>query len=624
MNPSQLQSVCDIIRQSERVYISSPIQLGKYVQWSMYDTIERIDAYLNSKHISGEEDSLGRAKPFFNIVTAATNIWYRATDIDRKDIRFVPTTNGSVVLSLVANAMLQQWMTKQRFGKFLNAWGRSLARYGSSVVKFVEQDGKLNASVIPWNRIIPDQVDFSALPRIEKFYKTPGQLRNMATPGHPDYAGYDIDTVESLILALVTRKTIGRLSKDIKNDFVEIYEVHGLMDSRLLEDKPDYNEKNPKYTQQMHVVSYVASSQKSKDQYDDFTLYKGKERQDPYKITHLIEEDGRTLSIGAVEYLFDPQWMANHTVKNMKDTLDLASKLIFQTADGAFVGRNVLTAIETGDILITADDKPLTELNNSKPDIASLQNFGTMWQNLAQEVTGTPDALRGTTLPSGTPYSLGAYLGGQASSLFEIMTENKGLAIEDMMRDYVIPHLKKQLKNKDQVLAILDDAGVNEIDSIYVPNEAIRRHNDQAKEDILKGDIPSPYQPDLMQGQVRQELSGLGNKRFFKPDELDKKQWSELFSDFEWDNIHVEVTNEQSDKSAVLQTLSSVLQTIAGNPAILQDPNAKMVFSAILTETGKISPLQIASAANQPPPQQPQAPQPQPSQAPPGGPALTV
>jgi len=45
----------------------------------------------------------------------------------------------------------------------------------------------------------------------------------------------------------------------------------------------------------------------------------------------------------------------------------------------------------------------------------------------------------------------------------------------------------------------------------------------------------------------------------------------------------------------VLQTLSSILQTVASNPAILQDPNAKMIFSTILSETGRISPLQLSA-----------------------------
>src|SRR6266567_5232050 len=119
-----MESICEIVRKAELNYLQGNTQLGKYVNWSMHDTIERIDAYLNSKHITGETDSLGRDKPFFNIVSAAVNVWYRATDIDRKDIRFVPTNSKSVVLAFVANVFLQNWMNENRFGVFLNQWGR--------------------------------------------------------------------------------------------------------------------------------------------------------------------------------------------------------------------------------------------------------------------------------------------------------------------------------------------------------------------------------------------------------------------------------------------------------------------------------------------------------------------
>lgn len=561
----------------------------------MSDTINRIDAYLNSKHITGDTDSLGRDKPFFNIVSAATNIWYRATDIDRKDIRFVPTNSSTVVLAFIANVMLQNWMDKNRFGMFLNQWGRALARYGSCVIKLVDQDGQLIPSVVPWNRYIADPVQFDALPRIEKFYLTPAQLRKNPL--------YDQEQVDALIRAKAERKTIEGQQKDAMDDFVELYEVHGELDSRLLEDDPDLNleDSEVKYRQQMHVVSYV----QGKEGYNDFTLYKGKEAKDPYMITHLIEEDGRTLAIGAVEYLFDAQWMQNHTVKNMKDTLDLASKLIFQTADSSFQGRNVLNAIETGEILIHSKENPLTRLANDKPDIVAMQNFSTMWKQLEQEITSTPDAIKGQTLPSGTSYSLGAYLGGQANSLFEIMTENKGLYIEDMVRTHIVPHIKRQLKSKDEIVAILDDAGISEIDAMYVPKEAVRRFNKKVKEQLIKGEVPEPFNPQMEEMGVKQDLATAGNKRFFKPDELEEADWEEVFGDFQWDNIRVEVTNEQTDKQAVMQTLSAVLQTIASNPLILQDPNAKMVFSAILNETGRISPLQLNTATSQVPPMVP-------------------
>lgn len=591
------QSIHEVVRLAERNYVIGYTRMGQYVTWSMNNVIEKIDAYLNGKHVSGETDSLGRPKPFFNIVTAAVNIWYRATDIDRKDIRFIPTKNTSVILAFVANVILQKWMDDNRFGQFLNAWGRSLARYGSSVPKFVEKKGKLIPTIVPWNRIICDQTDFDALPRMEKLYKTPAQLRDMATPGHPNYAGYDLKVVESLSTALVTRKTLKRLQKDNQPNFVELYEVHGELDTRLLEKNPDRKLKKgeqPKFVDQMHVVAWV---QTGKDEYDDFTLYKGRERKNPYMITSLIEEDGRTLGIGAVEYLFDAQWMMNHTAKNMKDTLDLVSKVIFQTADTHYVGRNVLTAIETGAIMVHDDEKPLTRIAADNPSIVALQNFGTMWQNLAQELTSTPDALRGNTLPSGTSYSLGRQLGEQAGSLFEVMTENKGLCIEDMMMLFIIPFIKKQLKNTKQMAAILDDAGIQQIDSIYIPAEAVKRYNAQAKSDILSGEIPDSYDAETGEAGVKKELAPMGNQRFFVPDDFDKTTWDELFSDFEWDSIKVQVTNENDDKQIVLQTLSTVLQTIAQNPTILQNPNAAKVFTAIMRETGTMSPVELSTTA---------------------------
>jgi hypothetical protein len=585
-----IKDVCTVVREAEDNYLNGTTKLGEHVEWSMHDTIERIDAYSNSKHTSGSTDSLGREKPFFNIVSAATNIWYRATDIDRKNIRVLPSKSSGVGMAFIATVKLQEWMRRERFGTFLNLWGRSLSKYGSTVVKFVPQGGRLVCSVIPWNRLIADPIQFDAVPTIEKFYLTPSQLRKNKS--------YDKDAVDKLIASVTARKTLDGFSKDQKADFIEIYEVHGELDTRLLDKEPDesVDDKDVKYTQQMHVVSFV---QNSRGEYDDFCLYKGRESKHPYMLTHLIEEDGRTLGIGSVEYLFDSQWMVNHSVKNQKDTLDLASKLIFQTSDVNYLGRNVLTQIETGDIFVHKVNEPLTRLANDKPDITALQNFGAMWRNLAGELTSTPDALRGNTLPSGTPYSLGSYLGEQANNLFEQMTENKGLHLEDMLREYVIPHIKTKMNTKDEIVAILDAEQIAEIDSMYVPRQAVREYNKRAVEEIIAGGVPSPYDANAEQQNVQKSMASLGNKRVFKPDELDEKTWKEALADLEWDLI-VEVTNETTDKQAVLTTLSTVLQSIASNPQILQDPNAKMILGAILTETGRISPIQLSTASATP------------------------
>lgn len=594
------ESIGAIVRTRESNYTAGSTTISKYVSFSMYENIEKIEAYLNSKHTSGEEDAMGREKPFFNIVTAAVNIWYRATDIDRKNIRIKATKQSDVLGAFLATIHLQEYMKRDAFGVFLNEWGRSLARYGSSVVKFVESDGKLHAAVIPWGRLICDTVDFDNDVKIEKLFFTPAQLMQ--------HKGYDKVKCKELIEAAKTsRKLIGGQQQDNKSEYIPVYEVHGELSlATLKKAKGQTVGKNDDkiFIQQMHVVSFVAKKDK-KDEFDEFTLACGREAQDPYMITHLIKEDGRTQSIGAVEYLFEAQWMQNHTVKAIKDQLDLASKLIFQTADGSFVGQNALDAMETGDILIHAENQPLTQVGNNSHDISSLQNFGLMWKNLAQEITSTPDALSGNTMPSGTAYRQVAILNQEAHSLFEIMTENKGLAIEEMCRRYIIPYNKKQMNTTDEISATLDSVGIQKVDLMYVNAEVIRRNNkhlaEQMFNNIAGSGAAQPLDVGAEAANIQTELNKQGDQRFFSPSEAGDKTWRELFKDLEWD-VEVEVTNEQSDKEAVLTTLTTVLQTIAGNPAMLQDPNARAIFNKILQATGELSPLELAPSK---PPMQP-------------------
>lgn len=570
----------------------------------MYDTIQLISAYMNSVHRDGSFDSLGREKPFFNIVTSAVNIWYRATDIDRKDITILPKSSaGDTVLSLAANILLRDWMDREKFGVFLNDWGRTMATYGSAVCKFSKNNGRLIPSVCNWNNLIVDPVDFSSGPVIEKIFYTQEQLKLNTF--------YNQEVVDSLLKAKSTRTNLEGQDIDNKSEFVTVYEIHGRfsqaaykhskgLDSTIKDE--DYNI----FFQQMHACTYLKGD--NEDSYDDFVLYSGKE-DNPYIITHLIPEKDRTLSIGAVEYLFDSQWMANHSVKLMKDYLDVASKQIFQTADPRFVGRNVLVNFENGAIFHHSVNSPLTQVNNSALNTTAIQNFGAQFINLSREITSTPDALRGNTLPSGTPYSLGASLQQQASSLFEIMVENKGLAIEDMMREFILPYLKTKMDTSEEIVAILDEKMITQLDAMYVPREAIKRENDRIFEEIGRAiqdntaPLPSPYQPELAQQQVKSELAVNGNMRSIKPSDISTKTWKKLLENFEW-RVTVQVTNEPIDKQATLQTLSTILQIISTNQAVLENPNAKLIFRKILELTSAISPVELSSTSISQQPQQ--------------------
>lgn len=48
-----------------------------------------------------------------------------------------------------------------------------------------------------------------------------------------------------------------------------------------------------------------------------------------------------------------------------------------------------------------------------------------------------------------------------------------------------------------------------------------------------------------------------------------------------------------------MATLSTVFNTIASNPNVLQNPDAKMLFNKILLKTNTVSPLELSQQSTQ-------------------------
>ncbi len=596
------ESIGEIIQNMETNFISGGgVSSSKYVTSDLYEDISRIYAYLESKHITGDIDSLDREKPFFNIVLASRNIWFRATDIDRKNILITPSKTTDVLGAFMAYILLQNWMKKEKFGSFLNDWGLELASFNSCVVKFVEQNKRMIPSVVPWSRLIVDQIDFKNNPQIEVLELTKGQLLARDS--------YDREKVTELCDALEIRKTTDGINKDNKTGYIKLYEIHGLFSEAQYKQSKgltvlDGDENQ--YSQQMYVVSFAKNKEGKEESY---ILYCGKEEKSPYLLTSLLPATDGSISLnGSVKNLFDSQWMVNHTVKSIKDQLDLASKLIFQTADGNFVGQNALNSIETGDILIHEINKPLTQINNGSHDITSNQSYNQMWKSLGNEINGISESMMGINPPSGTAWRQTEALLNESHSLFEIMTENKGLAIEEMMREFVLLFLKKQIDTKEEIVATLDMHGIKQIEERYIKNTAIKNVNDKKLDILLNYKFDGTLNEQLDQipntaqeeERLKQELAIGGQNRFFKPSEVSDKTWKELLKDLEW-QVEVEVGTdpESVDKKAILSTLNTALTTVM-NPAFGQNKKAQYIVDKILTETGRISPIELDSIPSYP------------------------
>jgi hypothetical protein len=219
----------------------------------------------------------------------------------------------------------------------------------------------------------------------------------------------------------------------------------------------------------------------------------------------------------------------------------------------------------------------------------------------------------GVNPPSGSAWRQTQALLQESHSLFELMTENKGLAIEQMLREYIIPFLKKKMDTKEEISAILDDYQLKKIDSIFVPRKAVKKANNAIINDILsktpqdleQGNLVSP---EMQKERLASELEGiqesfneLDNQRFITPSEISSKTWKEVLKDFEWD-VDVDVTGENKDVQAMMETWSTLLQFFANKQGQPLTPEEKMITGKIMEETGAISAVQLNQAQSQPQP----------------------
>lgn len=578
---NNLPSVHDIVLKQEREFERGSTRISKYVTHSIGETIAKTDAAVNSTFLHGDVDSKGNKKAYFNITNAAINVWYRATDIDRSFIKIRPTP-GKRLNAMLATAKLQDWMRRERFGQFLNAWGRVLARHGSAVSKFTRKDNRLHCEAIPWSKIICDSVDFYENPVSEVLDLTEQQLWERV-----ENNGYDRAMVEDLINTHTTRKNRNQQSKDNMDGYYRVYETHGNMSLWHLTGK----ESDKKvFTQQMHVISYVGKGTKGQK---DFTLYKSKEKISPYILSHLLEEEGRVLSIGAAENLFQAQWMQNHSVKQIKDQLDFASKQFYQTTDPQFLGANAVDDLDNGHIFVTGVGGNISQVNTQSHDIGQIQNFAGQWKALGNELNGISEAMMGTAPKSGTAWRQTEALLQENHSLFDLMIENKGLAIDDMLRIHVLPWIKeKELNNTDEIVAVLDAADVSWIDAKYLN----AKRNKLKADMILNGKWVDNYTIEEQIQKLSEAIGENGRVRSFTADMLNSKTWKEQFKDFEWD-VEIDVTGEVKDLREAMTTLNTALQVMM-NPAFQQSPDAQKVVAKALELSGTLSPLELSSLSS--------------------------
>ena len=565
------KSIYSFIRTQVSDYKTKTVPLASGLDFNQFQTLNRTELYSNSTYETGNTDSKGRDKPFFNINKAPVLVETRATDVDTKDFSIISDSRKHYVQSWLYSVENRIWMRESKFDRFLNTFGRTLVKYGGALAKKIEHKGELKIVTVPWSNLITDQTDIMHGVVIERHNWSPSKLKKM------EGVWSNIDEA----IATATQKKVDTNGEEaeIPGNTVEIFEVHGdLPESMYME-----NGREDVYFGQVHIIAGVFNY--SVSDYDQVieggvVLYKNKEDVKPYKYLARDPVPGRALGVGVVEDLFEAQRWTNDAVIEEKRVMEIAGKVIFQTSDKTVDIDNLAHDLDHGDLLKYKTD-PIRQVNLIPSAVPQYNGIIDKWNAQATKVTSTPESVTGETLPSGTPYRLGLLQNQSGTSIFQYRLEEKGVFLKEMWMDWVFPHLTKKLKKAHTLTTDFDLADLQKIDDAFINFNV----NKQIIENLRKGKATSAAEAAELEQFLSSTIKQTKNRRFI--------EIPEGFYDNVKYRLDVLITDESLNKAVYLESLNSLLQLMASNPAIAQDPKLTKIANSIMEVSG-FSPVEMA------------------------------
>lgn len=550
------------------------IDLVEGLPFSQKDKIRTIEFYSNSKYLNGNKDELGREKPFMQILNAICDVENTAKDIDTKDIQIISDDSNHYLESWLLSKDMYVWMKEADFAKTLNDMRDVHTRYGSLLIKKVIKDGKLTIELPEWKNILTDQVDIIKGGIVETHWMTANELSKMT-----EWKNID--------------KVLEKLKGGGSSKRIPVYEIRGEFSRATYKDAEGekYNTKDEKeFSYQLYYIAGNPVESGKIESYETYeTLYCEDDTERVYKYLARKPKAGRAFGVGVYEEGEEAQVWTNDAVLKQYRAMEYTTKVIAQTASKKLKGRNLLTETDDGTVLETEPDKPITALNLLPS--GGLNQYGLLieqWYDQLQKTTSAYSAQRGDTPPSGTPFRLQATVLQQSSSVFKVLQQEFGIFLTEVIEDWVMPYLSKQLSKEHLLAYDFSPEELKEIDERFSQHYA----NENTKSKILSGGIATPEEYQVWIDNADEFIKRTKSKRFIK---IPKDFYKNLEV-----KVTVNITGEQRNKAATLESLNNILVTYASNPSLAGDPVASQILMKIVELSGAgISPVTLTSAMNE-------------------------
>lgn len=540
--------ITDRIKSLVQNYDQAKVERVEENYFTPFEVIKTIEYYTDSKYLGGMLDDLGRDKPFYNIVNYRLNTAYKATPFSTKDIQLIPDGGENALRVSLLNHELHDWFKEVNYDATIDKMRWNRAKYGSLIVKKIEKDGELKIECVDLRNVVVDPSNlFNVF--IEIHYLSPTQLaKKRGKWNYVEELLSDKNYKSSKIKNAIGSET------EVTVDQYTIYEVYGEFAESEIEDGGD------EYKFNLYRL-YLC---------DDYILRADIIDEFPYKHLAWEEVGGRSLGRGVVEDGFQAQIWSNDAVLKERDMMEHASKITFVTDDEE-VEDNILTDYDSGSIIHVGDGRRLSMLNNVPSSLPQIQAILNKWDAQYERVSSSFESVTGETMPSRTPFRTVAMLQQAGNSSFQEKNKAFGIFQKEIMYDWVIPYLIKKLKKSHKIWV---DFTKEEMD-LFNDDFATYEINEFLKEQTLKRKTVTQEDYNLLLEQQRGKVT---TRRFME------------IPDGYYDDIRTKVdivtTGENVDKAALLESLNTLLITVAQNPQVMTDPALSKLFSRIIDMSG--------------------------------------
>lgn len=593
---SNKDNIFGYIKTQEHAYLK-PIRINRHWTWNMADHIELSELYKNSQ-IWGDRDDF---TPVKNIVRPILNLQYRTEDIDVKDVQIYVEDADKYHLSLLVKKYHDDVFTVENdLDSFFDELNESRIDFGGGLSK------KLNGpvpEVVPLQSIVfCDQTDLLSGPIGLKHFFSPDQLLEMGKVGWGQEDSGATLSLEDLIILSRTEKKLDPDGEpiDTPGKYVEVYEIHGSLPKKFANILP--NTATPDLTEEYEMRMWIVAFYTPKDSKEEqgVILFSKIEKESPFKLMKRDNKNGvygRALGFGGVEELFDAQIFTNYDMVRMQDMLDSASKTILKTTDPNVATRSKVYDMENNEIIELAPNTILEQVDTFPRNYAIFEKSLNDWAVHAQDMGAAQDPIQGKEPVSGTPFKSLEEQVRQGMGLHEFRRGKFAKHLEEIYKDWIIPHIQKQILKGTKFLSTLDMDELQFVSKQLVVNES----NKMIKERILNGELVTQEEIELHKESVREAFRRKGEKHFI---EVLKGEFKEAPL-----AVKINISGKQKNLAAMTDKLVNVFRFAFSNPEgfkqTMQIPGMAKAFNDLLEFSG-ISPVDFSAIAEQPQLQAPQ------------------